>query len=278
MVSTRSGRSSRKRARECTWEEIFIQEENNPVPQWAQSPENFLNLPEVEKDSFLTHIGEINRKGMIIQRVNDCLKGRPLPSPSDTKWHHIDRILKGPLPKAEAFPRILDEEYAVGDEFITIVKDVLCDNFRNRTEVEAVMFVGLVVLCAVKSLNVQVQMQPSIQNHPTFTDFSYVLKLSEREEVICIIEVKKVAIFPNLLFETDSTAQSLREAQIVLEGADQDKKFPLILTNGCYWSFGIAQKFTGGLIKLISVQNFNLETLEDWKIVITRLKSIITVR
>lgn len=66
---------------------------------------------------------------MIIQRVNDCLKGKPLPSPSDTKWCHMDRILEGPLPEAEALPRILDEEYAVGDEFITIVKNILHDNF-----------------------------------------------------------------------------------------------------------------------------------------------------
>lgn len=215
---------------------------------------------------------------MIIQRVNDCLKRKPLPSPSDTKWHHMDRILEGPLPEAEALPPILDEEYAVGDEFITIVKDVLHDNFRNLTEAEAVMFVGQVVLCAVKSLNVQVRMQPSIQNHPTFTDSSFVLKISGREELICIIKVKKITIYPNLAFQTDFTAQSLREAQIVLEGADENKQFPLILTNGSHWSFGIAQKSTGGLIKLISVQNFLLLTLDGWKIIITRLKSIINGR
>jgi hypothetical protein len=281
MLSTKSGRSSRssrKRARECTWEEVFIPEESNPVPQWAQTPEHFLNLPEVEKDNFLTHIGEIDRKGTIIQRVNDCLKRKPLPSPSDTKWHHVDRILEGPLPKAEALPRIVDEECAVGDEFITIVKDVLCENFRNLTEAEAVMFVGQVVLCAVKNLKVQVQMEPSIRNHPTFTDFSFVLKISGREELICIIEVKKIAVHPNLAFQTDFTAQSLREAQIMLEGADENKKFPLILTNGAHWSFGTAEKSTGGLIKLLSVQNFLLMTLEDWKIVISYLKSIINGR
>lgn len=65
--------------------------------------------------------------------------------------------------------------------------------FRNFTEAEAVVFVGQVVLCAVKSRNVQVHIQPSIQNHP---DFSFVLKISGREELICIIKVKKIAIYP----------------------------------------------------------------------------------
>ena len=80
-------------------------------------------------------------------------------------------------------------EGTVEDTFLEVLKGVFARNFRNVTEMEAVMRVGVVVLCAVKDLEVTVQLQPSITNQPTFTDFLFVIKSTG--EAKCFIEVKK---------------------------------------------------------------------------------------
>lgn len=69
------------------------------------------------------------------------------------------------------------------------------------------------------------QLQPSMSNHPTFTDFQFVI--STPKKVLGFIEVKKGSVATLLEIETNATAQALREAHILLN----DSPIPFILTN-----------------------------------------------
>ena len=66
----------------------------------------------------------------------------------------------------------------------------------------------------LKDLDVTVQLQPLVTNHPTFTDFLFVLKTTE--QVTCFIEVKKAAVYTSFACQTEATAQAFREAHITL--------------------------------------------------------------
>ena len=100
------------------------------------------------------------------------------------------------------------------------------------------MRVGVVV----QDLEVTVQLQPSIINHPTFTDFLFVFKSTD--QAICFIEVKKIEEFTSLTAKTPATAQALREAQIILNSPAQGARLPFLLTNSKMWSFGVAEKLS----------------------------------
>ena len=126
-------------------------------------------------------------------------------------------------------------EGTVEDTFLEVLRGVFARNFRNVTEMEAVMRVGVVVLCAVKDLEVTVQLQPSLTNHPTFTDFLFVVKSTG--QAICFIEVKNSSEFTSLTLETAATAQALREAQITLaNNPAESARLPFLLTNSLMWS------------------------------------------
>lgn len=69
---------------------------------------------------------------------------------------------------------------------------------------------------------------PSIANYPTFTDFLLVVISSQ--EVLRIIEVKKATIHTSLHVESDSAAQELREAHILLANSTEEgAKLPFLL-------------------------------------------------
>ena len=175
-MSHASSRAGRKRARELTWEEVLVGIENPPaLPAWAVSPELFCALNAADQDRFLDHFELSSHKRTLLRRLEDCLHGKPLPAPSDVTWKNVP---KGPM--LESSTRKADTtgemEGTVEDTFLEVLRGVFARNFRNVTEMEAVMRVGVVVLCAVKDLEVTVQLQPSLTNHPTFTDFLFVVK------------------------------------------------------------------------------------------------------
>ncbi len=99
-------------------------------------------------------------------------------APSDMKWAHVPRILEGSMPGGSTLKAYTtgEKECTVEDTFLEVLEGVFTRNFRNVTEMEAVMRVGAIVLCAVKDLDVVVQLHPSVTNHRTFTDFLFVMK------------------------------------------------------------------------------------------------------
>ena len=63
----------------------------------------------------------------------------------------------------------------------------------------------------------RIQLQPSLPLHPVFTDI--LIKITDSEVPLLIIEAKKTSIATNLSPSQDTTAQVLREAQIVLQSS-----------------------------------------------------------
>ncbi len=158
-----------------------------------------------------------------------------------------------------------EKECTVEDTFLEVLEGVFTRNFRNVTEMEAVMRVGATVLCAVKDLDVVVQLHPSVTNHRTFTDFLFVIK--DTTQAICFIEVKKATDSTSLTLQADSTAQALREAHILIaNNTDESATIPFLLTNSLMWSFGVAAK-RSSKIAVISTFDFYsmLSTVAEWK-------------
>ena len=115
------------------------------------TPEKFIALDDDEKTSFLTHVGLLRHKVTLIRRLKDCLEGKPLPPPSEMKWIHVRRILEGSIPMTQTvfMSTMAEGECPVDDTFLEMLNGVFNNNFKNVTEMEAVMRVGIVIACAV---------------------------------------------------------------------------------------------------------------------------------
>ena len=260
-MSHASSRAGRKRAQELTWEEVLVEIENPPaLPAWATPPELFCALNAADQESFLDHFELSSHKRTLLRLVH----GKPLPAPSDVTWKNVPRILEGPMPKSST--RKADTtgemEGTVEDTFLEVLRGVFARNFRNVTEMEAVMRVGVVLLCAVKDF---VQLQPSLTNHPTFTDFLFVVRSTG--QAICFIEVKKSSEFTSLTLETPATAQALREAQA--NNPAESARLPFLLTNSLMWSFGVAEKRSSKIAVTSIVEMLcSLAEVMEWKTII----------
>ena len=236
MRSRSTSTASRKRAREITWDEVLVEILPNPpsIPTWTVTPEHFIKCTTDEIDSFLDIFDLLEHKRMVLKRLQDCLKGAHIPTPSEMKWSDVPRILEGLIPKrGREESGVNENKCSLPDELLSFFND---ENFRNVTEMEAVIRVAAVVLCAVKGLKVSVQVQPSIAKHLTFTDFLFVV--TGENKYRAFIEVKKTAEYTSLRLELPSTAQALREAHILLmnERNCQDFFYPHQRQNLVFWS------------------------------------------
>ncbi len=121
----------------------------------------------------------------------------------------------------------------------------------NVTEMDATARILVIVNEILRELpeSVHVQLQPSHENHPVFTDF---FLFTSRNTPLLLIEVKELAITTLLTAATQTTAQVLREVHIALDKVPIDVKLPFVLTNGAHWSFGIANR-VGNKINVISL-------------------------
>ena len=267
-MSHASSRAGRKRARELTWEDVLTEIENPPaIPAWATTPELFCALNAADQESFLDLFGLSSHKITLLRRLDDCVRGKPLPAPCDMTWKNV---LEGTMPKCST-RKAGEMGTVVEDTFLEVLRGVFTHNFRNVTEMEAVMRVGVVVLCAVKDLDVTVQLQPSIINHPTFT---FVFKSTD--QAICFIEVKKIEEFTSLTAQTAATAQALREAQIILNSPAQGTRLPFLLTNSQIWSFGVAEKRSSKIaVTSIVEMHCKLEEVTEWKTIIQTVRAFI---
>ena len=168
------------------------------------SPEHVFTLSAEEMDQFLCAVNLSSHKEHVLRRLHDLLEEKPLPAPSYMKWEYVPRILEGAIPEASTDVKER-KGTAEDDTHIVMLEEVFRLNFRNETEMEAVMRVGAVVLCAVKGLKVDVQLQPSVTYHPTFTDFLFLIK--NPKQTIGLIKVKKSTDNTTFTLESDSHAQ-----------------------------------------------------------------------
>ena len=123
----------------------------------------------------------------------------------------------------------------------------------NITEADTMARVVFLISSAVCGMsNVQIQLQPSIADHKTFTD---VYVLDNDDKPLCFMEVKRQDKYTDLMGTSDVKAQALREAHILLCECNYNlQQIPFVLTNSLVWSFGLAEK-VGNKIKLTKVMN-----------------------
>ena len=118
--------------------------------------------------------------------------------------------------------------------------ECLHTNFAFTSETDALLRVATIVMQAVRGLQVTVKLQPSVENHPIFTDVYIVIQ--ENDEGIAFIEVKNPTIAVHLESKSPAVAQTLREAHILTTAHQGRATIPFILTNGFGWSFGLAHR------------------------------------
>ena len=186
------------------------------------------------------------------------------------KWFHVEEFLVARVPRPREDEVIHLDMYK--DLHVPIVLDkslnLLNRFFKNSTEMEAVLRVASFVIGTMDMISsdcdgISIALQPS---HPSFTDFLIMsLKATGIRDgpPLAFIEVKKPDISVSLRLENETTAQVLREAQIVLQGFDVGQQIPFVLTNSRLWCFGLAKKCGEKHIKIID--NFNVFLPENPK-------------
>ena len=192
-----------------------------------------------------------------------------IPPPSQMTWQQVPRILADKIPSSSDLGNI-SETPAI--EAVQTVRAKLDKLFRNVTEMEATIRVSMYVIEASWNIDgVEIQMQPSVAKHSTFTDFLFVL--TREKKVMGLIEIKKIDVTTDLNTTTRETAQVIREAHILtLEQGCQ--RVPFAITNSSLWSFGLAEK-ANTRVKIVETYTLLSNSEKEQRQIVTILKSII---
>lgn len=277
-MASRSTRSSRKRAREIDWN-VVLEGTGIRIPADEYiTPYHFVDMTALQQEYFLTRMGLDSRgRNMLTTKLRETLASKPVPSPSAMKWSDVRAILHGEIPTIPSTLRIPDVTSSLfTDAILESIIDIMRTKFKRVSEMDVVVRVFLMVLIAVcdNDKKISVQLQPTYNGN---TDFIFWMK-NGAGQVVRFIEVKRTEIYANLATETDSTAQTLREAHILLTSNPGLSPLPFVLTNGEAWSFGIAAKHSDfSKITLKSVHNVtcDMASLDGWKLAINNLRAFL---
>ena len=134
---------------------------------------------------------------------------------------------------------------------------IVTSRFQNKTELEATVRVLSFVTSILPNLPayIHVQLQPSVQNHPTVTDALIVRADNSSQQPLSFIEIKKLEVYTSYCVKGSATAQALREAHIL---CGSDRPLPFVLTNSQVWSFGLVKK-RGTKIDLLEYFDVHIE-------------------
>ena len=238
-MMTKSTRSSRKRRRELDWSAIVKDVPHNiiPFPVFAELQQ------EVQMLQLKVYFGE--EAQTVWQVIESNLIEPIIPPPSRMKWSDIDSVLDGvvAIDSTELLQGLPDPvpERNSYEYFKNL--DLYLD---RQTEAEAccrVFFMLHTILAGTSTHTMRVQ--PSVNSHPTFTDFLITVR---NDTKALLIEVKKLNVSCCLSHPTNEVAQIFREAQIFLHHSTSLTELPIILTNASSWSFGIAKRANGRII------------------------------
>lgn len=230
---------------------------------------------------FIQRLGlEARDEALLMANIKEALKMKKIPTPSAMKWSDVSAILQGDIPLIHSpLQDPPDVSFSVFDDAViqSIIK-IMTNKFRRVSEMEVVVRVFLMVMIAVSEIedgDIRVELQPSVRNHSTFTDF--LICITRLGETLRFIEVKRTDISVDLTSESNETAQALREAQILLCSAKVSSPMPFLLTNGLVWSFGSAAKYSDTKIELTQVSNVfcDIATLHGWKTMIQHLRAFL---
>ena len=124
---------------------------------------------------------------------------------------HVASILQRTIPKEQSAP--ISQAESPSESLTTYM--TWADKFlTNTTEMEVNARILPLVLDTVSQCdNVIINLQPSVDGHPVFTDFCFVTR---DERAHCRSSKQKGANVSDLCIETASTAQVLREVHILM--------------------------------------------------------------
>lgn len=221
---------------------------------------------------------ESREQDLLKTKLQEALEAKPVPSPSAMKWSDVPAILHGKLPSHET--PLVEPPDVTSDLFTDAILEsiirILAMKVRRLSEMEVVVRVFWMVLIAVSDKSdIRVELQPTVKDHATITDF--LIWITNRVGEVRFIEVNRTDISVDLTSETDSTAQTLREAHVLLCSHADVIALPFVLTNGLSWSFGLAAKHSASKIMLKSVHNVHcaITNFSGWKLAINNLRAFL---
>ena len=272
--------SSKKSKLETTWSDIIntlkIAEHLKPYAIdcfiKSGSTKEYIKQNEYVRASLCMTAGIEGWQEQVYEAIIDANEG--LPSPSAMTVDKIDLILVDEISESDSeFSQyISNEENKDLNELCTVVKS----NFSHTTEADSSVRVIAVLFCLFKELadkKVLCKSQPTVIDHPIFTDFLIVLSSSTK---IALIEVKKPELTCNFRVKTKAVAQALRKAHIMLMDRKDVESLILILTNAIDWSFAFVKR-QGEKIVVTSTLHYNIASFATYSNVYSILKKYFTL-
>ncbi len=274
MVS--STRSSRKRAREVVWADVFMGDTDVVIPSDEfNTPDHFNTMTASQQARFLRGYNMEDNLENVGRKVTECLSFKPIPSPSNMKWSNISSILES---KCDNVIRALEAATLpeVKLDAITIMEILKC-KFKNQSEIDVVIKIFSLILCVIADLPaITVTLQPTEFGHTCFTDF--LIKIKNGSSYTRLIEVKRATTMVDMSNEADETAQALREVHILLQNTPDCNTAPFLLTNGKVFSFAIVSKTDTSKIRLQAATTIlcDLNCSEGWQDAMRHMRAYIT--
>ena len=192
------------------------------------------------------------------------------------KWSDVARILYGPIPQPDSVPHGIGTVH-LSEELQTVLKQVETFLYRS-SEAEAAIRVLFMVIAAIPDTGgIQLRLQPSISGHSKLTDFLFLATDDTSDWPLTFIEVKRFSDSADLNVPYQATAQTYREAQILLCESDWARKglkeIGFILSNSTVWSFARAKRH----LNRISIMNkFTMYTPESRGRILFCLRSLLS--
>ena len=257
VESASSMSQATKKQRIVTWADILcpLQIDMPKNIECIISPNHFHNLPIENKKLTLELLGLEDQFAAINDEVARSLGMSTLPSPSNMQVSDITRILYGSMSNNK-LDRVRIEKVTSKENIQELMVKVN-EIFLNTTEMDATIRVAMCIIDAAWDIpNLRVKLQPSLFSHSVFTDVIFFFHGLENQ-LNGFIEIKKSDIYTNLSLQTKATAQTLREAHILLMEKGMDTVV-FGLTNSIVWSFAKATKY-GVQIKVDQYVNLDVE-------------------
>ena len=269
MSSVRTS-SSKKRKVDYVWSNVLgcipeiednIKDDAIEKLTQACAPADFITYAEPLREMICEGVGLFGWADKLVSIIE--LKKR-LPSPSNMTWDDVKYILVGEIAKDTTILNDMveptDDEKKQLTSYYNLVDKLVAKNSEadSSFRLSIIIFIIFLNLPESKRKEYIVHCQPTIQGHPTFSD--YLIEISNGDKCL-LIEVKKMHTTTSILLPAVETAQVLREAHIYLQ-EKRCSNLPFILTNSIRWSFGIA-KLVGDKIEVTSIADYYIYANPD---------------
>ena len=152
------------------------------------------------------------------------------------------------------------------------------EGFLSRSsEVEAVIRVFHMVMAAIPNTgNIKLSLQPAVSGHSVFTDVLFRATDDASGWPLTFIEVKRFSDSADLSAQYESTAQTYREAHILLCASDCACKglqeLGFILSKAELWSCAYAKKHAN---RIVITKQFTMHICESRERVLFCLRSLL---